>query len=230
MAMLQITGIISVVSSLFLGGPVLLGAITGGTTLAAIGIIGSVLGVVAIIAILFGIVAGAQKHAFLTDRDRECYAWTNEDPDWWSGPEDVLSSDSGYRFSSQSHFDHKAGFYIDSESIAQASRNSGGGIEDLIEPAATININYFFPQKSGSSELMLLTSDETSFQALDEDINNKWFIEYASGSGHEFDPLNPTLMDYTFTCTLANLTTKEFIEDCKFTRSPFYFPNNMDEG
>ncbi|PFH46616.1 hypothetical protein AMATHDRAFT_50912 [Amanita thiersii Skay4041] len=261
-AMLQVAGVIAVKTGIFLSSEVVLCSVASGAALTAFGIINGVPGILDNLASLFELwlddpdISGNDKimnrkmrvefakdyskskrsHVvkYLVERDMERHAWTKEDPNWRSGREDILSNPAEFSLSSQYFFTNKAGYYIDDVAMSRQVSELGE-IEDLVESPATVTINYTSPQKSGTLELMFLTSDETSLQALDQDVcifsfsggfilgsavsfqNNKWLFTYESAldENRDLGSEDPKLLKYTF--ILVNLRTHEFIEGCKIT-------------
>ncbi|KAF8624667.1 hypothetical protein AX17_006998 [Amanita inopinata Kibby_2008] len=147
---------------------------------------------------------------YLTQRDRERGAWTNEDLNWRSGSEDILGTGSSGRKK------REAGLPSDSD--------------EETSPEDPIDIEYLTGKESGSLELLFLSSDEKSCTALDPDVrgsilhaafernpylpqNNKWTITYESGLDKETDPLNPELSEFRF--SLKNLTSGKVLEHWK---------------
>ncbi|PFH46618.1 hypothetical protein AMATHDRAFT_7598 [Amanita thiersii Skay4041] len=131
---------------------------------------------------------------FLENYDQERGAWTNEDPDWKSGEEDIIASMSEASKSAP-------------ESRAKRSAPDA-------EKAGVIAFDYSSADGSGSLQLTYVTSDETSCTGKDKD-GNTWVIRYESGS--TADRSAPRISDYLF--TLENVKAKNVYKGCKLTFS-----------
>ncbi|PFH47146.1 hypothetical protein AMATHDRAFT_68359 [Amanita thiersii Skay4041] len=288
MAIFQITSVIGAATGIFLGALVILGVMTGGAALAAIGVIGAVLGVIVLVAVLFSIFEGAEERsnmrkaisdlsfervkaraayegmnalanwayniklwldeplisdneklmrkklegdfatdynkskrsavvAFLDKYDRDRGAWTNEDPNWRSGPEDIIGSASLTSLSSKHHMMKRSAYYIDEE-FKVANRSGEVEIDDFtLDEAPTIKFDYTSPDHSGTLELLYLTSDKDSCEGLDSQ-DNTWIIHYESG--HNPDATDPHVSDYRF--SIVDLKGGKVYKDChiKFQSRP----------
>ncbi|PFH49035.1 hypothetical protein AMATHDRAFT_5287 [Amanita thiersii Skay4041] len=221
-AVFQITSVIGVATGIFLGVVVVLGIMTGGAALAALGAVAGILAMVSTAAILFSVFEGAQERAnmqkaisdlsFERVKARSCYeamnalanwlysiklwldeplisnneklmrkklegdfatdynkskrtpvvkflekydqdrgAWTNEDPDWKSGDEDIIASISA---ASKSAAHSRA-----KRSIVEMEK------ADMEKSASKITFDYNSPDGSGTLHLVFVTSDKTSYPA-----------------------------------------------------------------
>ncbi|PFH45458.1 hypothetical protein AMATHDRAFT_9200 [Amanita thiersii Skay4041] len=134
---------------------------------------------------------------FLLKYDRDRGAWTNEDPNWQSGPDNIIAPTTASRFSSTHYFSNQGEYHVDTtlRPTAKAAPASGGHEFPPDDPPI-IKFDYNSTDGSGSLELMFSFSDEISSRGLDPN-HNPWVILYESGRG--LDPNNPNVADYFFT-------------------------------
>ncbi|KAF8650929.1 hypothetical protein AX16_005027 [Volvariella volvacea WC 439] len=133
---------------------------------------------------------------YLKGRDRERGAWTNEDPNWWDGPYDILPVGN-----------------------ARVARAAPLAMAATVEPesnkfpieASTINCSYSNSQESGTVKWTFVSSDEKTCKAVDPE-KNEWVITYESGADNQQDPQHLKLENFRF--ILKNITSGKVLDNC----------------
>ncbi|KAF8656301.1 hypothetical protein AX16_002603 [Volvariella volvacea WC 439] len=130
---------------------------------------------------------------YLSDRDRERGAWTNEDPNWRSGSYDILEVGTG---------------------VSGRSEAPTGQLNTDMFPieASTIACEYSNVQERGILDLTFMSSDEKTCKAVDPE-KNEWLITYQSGADNQPDPTHPKLENFRF--ILKNITSGKVLDGCE---------------
>ncbi|PFH47145.1 hypothetical protein AMATHDRAFT_87885 [Amanita thiersii Skay4041] len=150
---------------------------------------------------------------FLIQYDRDRGAWTNEDPNWQSGPDNIIAPTTASRFSSSHYFFDKGEYHVNPALMATKRAEPVGGDHDFPpDHPPTIKFDYKSPDGSGTLELVFSFSDEISSRGLDPN-HNPWIIIYQSGQ--ELDIKHPAVSDYLF--TLVDLNSKKIFRNSKLT-------------
>ncbi|PFH46613.1 hypothetical protein AMATHDRAFT_69460 [Amanita thiersii Skay4041] len=147
---------------------------------------------------------------YLKQYDKDRNAWTNEDPGWETGDEDVLGSSSANK-SSEHHAEKSSGNVAKAVKLKSASSEIQID-EESEDETPTIKLDYKSPDGSGSLQLQFETSDKTSCTGQDSN-NNSWIIRYESGE--EADSKNPQISDYLF--SLEDVASKKVYKSCQIT-------------
>ncbi|PFH49030.1 hypothetical protein AMATHDRAFT_5282 [Amanita thiersii Skay4041] len=145
---------------------------------------------------------------FLEQYDAERNAWTDEDPDWKAGEEDIISSISRAGMASVNSVEKMSVNGVEESELESVSDS----VQVDLEKAPTVKFDYTSPDGSGSLQLLFLTSNETSCKGLDENTNS-WMLQYESG--HETKPGTPRISDYLF--SLEDLETGKVYKNCQLT-------------